>query len=288
MLDSNLIFDIGAHKGEDTEFYLRKGFRVLAVEANPQFCELIRINNEEFLSSGALTILNVAISDKSEPLTFYINEDVSVWGSANLELVERNRGLGAGNIKTIVVNACRLAELIYRYGTPRYCKIDIEGNDILALQSLTESRAPKFISIESDKTDFNRLLDEFRLLENLGYRKYKIIDQSMVEFHREPFPPREGSFLDYRFKQDSSGLFGDELPGEWTTVIEAIEIYKNIFRGYAINGDHGLFVGGRKSLFNMLGELQKKVFQLKGFKYYQNPASLLPQPGWYDTHATKA
>ena len=32
----NLIFDIGMHIGQDTEFYLKKGFCVVAVEANPK------------------------------------------------------------------------------------------------------------------------------------------------------------------------------------------------------------------------------------------------------------
>jgi hypothetical protein len=31
----DLIFDIGAHRGEDTEYYLRRGFRVVAVECEP-------------------------------------------------------------------------------------------------------------------------------------------------------------------------------------------------------------------------------------------------------------
>ena len=37
--DEALIYDVGAHKGEDTEYYLRKGFRVIAIEAMPEFCE---------------------------------------------------------------------------------------------------------------------------------------------------------------------------------------------------------------------------------------------------------
>ena len=32
-LENNLIYDVGLHKGEDSEFYLKKGFRVVAIEA---------------------------------------------------------------------------------------------------------------------------------------------------------------------------------------------------------------------------------------------------------------
>ena len=41
----NLIFDIGMHVGQDTEFYLKKGFNVVAVEANPK---LVKENTEKF------------------------------------------------------------------------------------------------------------------------------------------------------------------------------------------------------------------------------------------------
>jgi spermidine synthase len=38
----NLIYDIGMHDGSDSEFYLRKGYRVVAVEANPKLVEACR------------------------------------------------------------------------------------------------------------------------------------------------------------------------------------------------------------------------------------------------------
>ena len=35
MFEDDLIYDVGMHRAEDTEFYLAKGFRVIAVEASP-------------------------------------------------------------------------------------------------------------------------------------------------------------------------------------------------------------------------------------------------------------
>ena len=32
---SDLIYDVGFHQGEDTAYYLKKGFRVVAFEAHP-------------------------------------------------------------------------------------------------------------------------------------------------------------------------------------------------------------------------------------------------------------
>jgi hypothetical protein len=36
MAETALISDVGAHKGEDTKFYRRKGFSLIALEAVPQ------------------------------------------------------------------------------------------------------------------------------------------------------------------------------------------------------------------------------------------------------------
>ena len=36
LLKKNLIFDVGMHKGEDTDFYLKKGFNVIGFEADPE------------------------------------------------------------------------------------------------------------------------------------------------------------------------------------------------------------------------------------------------------------
>jgi hypothetical protein len=36
---ASLIFDLGVNDGSDTDFYLKKGFRVVGVEANPLVCE---------------------------------------------------------------------------------------------------------------------------------------------------------------------------------------------------------------------------------------------------------
>ena len=57
----DLIYDVGMHKGEDTDFYLRKGFRVVAFEADPDLTGYCRKRFKEFLDSGQLKIVEGAI-----------------------------------------------------------------------------------------------------------------------------------------------------------------------------------------------------------------------------------
>jgi FkbM family methyltransferase len=42
MTEKTLIYDVGAHKGEDTKFYLAKGFSVVAIEASPELCDQLQ------------------------------------------------------------------------------------------------------------------------------------------------------------------------------------------------------------------------------------------------------
>jgi FkbM family methyltransferase len=288
MIDENLIYDVGAHKGEDAEVYLKKGFRVIAIEANPEFCAIVSDKLQEFVKSGVLTVLNFAISNTSGEIEFYVDRDFSVFGTTNRDWVERNRGLGFGKVHTLTVKSARLPDIMKEYGVPRYCKIDIEGNDLEALSSLeTVIEPPRFISIESDKTSWFSLLKEFETFEKLGYSQYKIVDQSLVPFQKGPTPPREGRFYNSSFEHGSTGLFGDELPEPWLDLFQALEAYKGIFRGYAINGDNGFFTGGRKSMFHLLSKFQERVFRFRGFKNYTTPEQILPPVSWYDTHAMR-
>jgi len=42
---SDLVFDIGMHNGDDTAYYLARGYRVVAVEANPSMCATAQANS---------------------------------------------------------------------------------------------------------------------------------------------------------------------------------------------------------------------------------------------------
>src|SRR5262249_25625262 len=203
---------------------------VVAIEAMPEFCVLLEQKFHRFLEAGQLKILNVAISKTTGSTDFFVDETVSVWGTTNLEWVQRNRSLVAGRTRKIRVEERSLADIIDEFGVPRYCKIDIEGNDLDALKSLVGAEeVPRYISIESEKRDWSRLMEEFRTFHRLGYSRYKVVDQTLVNLQACSRPAREGNDCDHVFEDGSSGLFGDELPGAWLCLSEAVEAYRQIF-----------------------------------------------------------
>ncbi|MCF6272154.1 MAG: hypothetical protein L3J37_03045 [Rhodobacteraceae bacterium] len=82
-MDRNLIFDLGFHNGSDTRFYLGKGFRVIALEANPDLVEKGAQDFQKEIESGQLTLVNRAITAQTGagPVSFYVNDEKDDWSS---------------------------------------------------------------------------------------------------------------------------------------------------------------------------------------------------------------
>ena len=274
-----IVFDLGAHKGEDSDFYLRKGFRVIAVEASEKLYASILEKFRDHPKRADFTIVNYAITEQDNQLiTFYENTEKSVWGTVFDTWNIRNTKLHSSSTET-TVKTIRLDTLIKQQlgatDNIEYIKIDIEGADMMALKSLAGiNQRPKFISLESEKISWPGLLEEFRVLTELGYSRFKIIDQSKISSQQCPYPSKEGDYIDYKFTTGSSGLFGDELPGEWLSLNDAIKAYKKIFVGYKYFGDYGIF---NNKLF-MKNRYLKKAMRMFNLSF--------PHVGWYDTHAT--
>lgn len=266
-MDERLIFDVGMYRGEDTAFYLKKGFRVIGVEADPDLCRLTRERFTPEIAAGRLTVVNKAVSDASGPVTLYKNTSYATWNTIRPEWAERNRELGTDSI-AVEVEAVTLRALIERFGTPYYLKIDIEGMDLAALESIADQRErPKYASIESDKNSFRALRHEFDVFRQLGYNAFKIVPQHDVPRQKPPKPAREGQSVDFTFEDGATGLFGEEAPGPWMSAGDAIEAYRPIFLRYALTGDES-FVTNR---------YLRVALRHVGFR-----------AGWYDTHARLA
>jgi FkbM family methyltransferase len=276
--DPNLVFDVGLHTGQDSEFYLAKGFRVVAIEAMASLCDAAAARLSEHIESGRLTIVNAAIAEEPGPVTFYANP-TSVWGTIDKDRAERIAEMGAAPSSSITVEGVRFADVLKEHGTPYYLKVDIEGADLLCLHGLAETPGrPAYISIESDKTSWDGLRGEFQLLTGLGYDRFKVVSQPDVPSQRCPQPALEGRYVDHRFESGASGLFGDEAPGRWLTERQAMRRYRVIYLRYWLYGDQGVL--RRSSRFRAVRGGLRVLRQLC--------RRVLGAPGWYDTHAARS
>lgn len=281
-LDTNLIFDIGAHQGEDTIYYLLKGFRVVAVEANPELAALLHQKLAPAVQSGQLTIVDKILANSSfEKRPFYRNSAMSLWGTTHEAMVKRNETIWDGGVsEKIELDTISLVDLMNLFGAPYYLKVDIEGDDLMCVQQLSEvppQERPHYISIESEKVNWQALLDEFKTFENLGYDAFQVVGQHKVDQQQIPMPPREGRILPDHFKleKDATGLFGRDLPPqEWITLQQAVAKYRWIFLQYFLNGDHGILNSWKEG--RARHEIRQFWDKILGFEV-----------GWYDTHARR-
>jgi len=278
----DLIYDVGMHRGEDTCFYLRKGFRVVGIEADPLLARLCRERFREATTNGRLTIVEGAVVSRAgkalaQTVAFYRNTQRSVWGTVSADWAERNLKLGAAS-ERIEVPALDFADVLMKHGMPHYMKIDIEGADMVCVETLSRfQERPRYLSVESDKTSVANVAREIETLAGLGYTGFQAVEQSAVLSQKEfPQPAREGCYVKHRFERGASGVFGAELPGSWKSKDEVLRQYRAIFWGYELFGDSGLLARRRSKIVRWMSDYVRQAIRKK------TGAAV---PGWYDTHA---
>ena len=272
--DPNLIFDVGMHKGEDTDFYLKKEFRVVSFEADPDLIEHCKRRFADQIARDQLNIIEGAIAPEQpgDRVQFYASSH-SVWGTIRPEWVARNAVIGGATSRLIEVRRVNIAEIFNRFGVPFYLKIDVEGVDHHVLQVLQNlSYRPKYISIESEKNNFQELVSEINQLSCLGYKKFKIVQQKNIPNTKIVSHDISGNEFEYNFENHSSGPFGEEIRQPWISYNKAIRRYRAIYMLYMLVGD--------KTIFSRFGSHRNRITRAIQWIFR------LPSAGWYDTHAS--
>ena len=190
---ADLIADIGMHDGQDTDFYLKKGYRVVAVEANPEF---VLANRQRFageIESGRLTIIHGTIGANEGLVKLFVNDRKSDWSSIH----ERIAGRDGKELRCLEVPGILASDFFDRYGEDLfYVKIDIEGEDVNALLGLMDSTArPKYLSIEATA------VWHLGIMRAMGYDRFKLVNQSYWFDWTTPRPAIHGESIDYQFIQ---------------------------------------------------------------------------------------
>jgi FkbM family methyltransferase len=264
------------HKGEDTCYYLRKGFRVVAFEANPVLVSECRARFASELQSGRLSIVEGAIVPATchdDSVIFLMDERKSVLGTIDPAFAQRNLRLGR-RCHEVRVPAVRFAECLERYGVPHYLKIDIEGVDVECVAALREfADQPAYLSLESSKRSLDDVGAEVGLLSDLRYDRFCAVQQMRPIWHTDTLERDDGSRERYRFRFGCSGAFGNELDVVWQTKEAVMEQYRLIFRKYRRWGDDTIWQT------NIAFKACSRAFHL---------ATGIALPGWYDTHARHA
>jgi FkbM family methyltransferase len=242
-MNPKLIYDVGMHNGDDTAYYLRRGFRVVAIEPNPA---LVATASERFrreIEAGELKILNVGVAAENGELPFWVcltdSRLSSLYHDASLD--------DRYPVEEIRVPCRTFRSILDDFGVPFYLKVDIQGNDSLCIEALDPGDVPKFLSIEFVLWDAPLMT----LMRARGFNRFKWISQTYFLPLQLP-PPPEARLIQraerlsrtrnmlvrvfrrlggrrwiqrqfdrlrthdgWIFPAGSSGPFGDELRGRW-------------------------------------------------------------------------
>jgi FkbM family methyltransferase len=241
--ERDLIYDIGVFNGDDSAYYLHKGYRVVGVEANPLLLPHLRERFDAEIHDGRYTLLDVAISDFDGEAQFWICDDVPPWSSIDLAAASH----GGARHHSVSVRACRFGSLLSKFGSPFYCKIDIEGCEHLCLDDMTGTTRPPFISLELGAEMIGPASGGGVILRlrELGYRRFKIVSQlsfrqpsRALAFMKASLHPSLSSRIgaaavrltsdrtdgDWRFPPEASGPFGADTRGKWLTAVDATNL----------------------------------------------------------------
>jgi FkbM family methyltransferase len=273
----DLIFDVGCNNGDDTDFYLRKGFRVVAVDADQSLCEEVSRRFAAEILAGRCEVIHGAVGERTgEFVTFFLC-DRPDWNTCDPAFVERNEKAGV-TYRTVSVPTVNIAEIMETRGVPYYLKIDVEGADTIPLQSMVGRGAvPTYASVEIAQHDFDKGLEQIRLLRSLGYTQFNFFNQGIRASVKAPIPALEGRYAVFDANAVATGLFGKELSGKWMDLTAAERRFAGVHRRYVLFRDHKLY--SKSGLFG--GTLISKVHNRFRRHVLGDPVA------WYELHARK-
>jgi FkbM family methyltransferase len=192
---NKIIYDIGANDGANIEYYLTKANKVIAVEANPLLCSYMEKKFRNEIELGRLIVVNTVVSDTNGlSKIFYVHRKKSELSSYIKPDIE-----SLDNYETIHVDSISPTNLINRFGSPFFVKIDVEGSDEFVLYDLIKSDIfPKYLSVELHKYNVINIINK---VGNIF--KFQIIDFANNKYSQN---------ISYSY---SAGPFGTDLPNVW-------------------------------------------------------------------------
>ncbi len=204
-----IIYDVGSNNGDDIPYYLLKSDLVIAIEANPKLCDLIKERFKDDISKGKLIVEHCVVQTEKNLLEvpFYIHKKSHV-------LSQFPRPLKIEDFTEVKLPSKNIIDLIKKYGDPYYIKIDVEHYDNIILKELLNHKIiPPYISCESHN------IEVFSTLVSSGiYKSFKLVDGATVSKKYQNHEIQTlSSKQKYSFPNHSAGPFGNDISGPWLT-----------------------------------------------------------------------
>lgn len=171
----DLVFDIGAHVGDRSAAFADLGARVVALEPQPQLLPWLRR-----LAAGRnrITVRPQAIGSEAGKAQLSISSRTPTVSTLAArwreELPAANPGFRSVRWDRIhEVRVTTLDELITEFGVPKFCKLDVEGSELEALEGLSHPIGA--LSVEFIRGGLDLSVACVRRLEELGRYEYNVV-----------------------------------------------------------------------------------------------------------------
>jgi len=129
----DLCFDVGANIGNKSGSFLSLGAKVVAIEPQNYCYKFLKLRFR-----NKIIIRKVALGAKKHVASIHLNDENTI-SSLSLDWIKKVKEKRFRNFiwdKTEEVEVTTLDDLITEYGTPKFCKIDVEGYEYEVLQGL--------------------------------------------------------------------------------------------------------------------------------------------------------
>jgi len=164
-----LCFDVGANIGERTDVFLQLGAKVICIEPQPDCVEILHAKydqnlNVEILPVGLASIpgvMTLSICSTANTISTFSEK----WKTGRFEEYSWDSRHD--------VEMLTLDELIGRYGTPKFCKIDVEGFELEVIKGL--SSPIDFISFEFTSEFFGDAKKCIQYLQSIGNVEFNFV-----------------------------------------------------------------------------------------------------------------
>jgi FkbM family methyltransferase len=168
----DLAFDVGANMGNRTEVFRELGATVVAVEPQ-EACQLEL--TRRYGDHPRVHLVRAGLGPETGERILYVGSEhtLTTMSSDWIDATQRS-----GRFATYswtqhgAVPITTLDRLVDEYGTPRFCKIDVEGFEVEVLKGL--SRPLHVVSLEFASEFLDRTRTALALLSALGARRFNL------------------------------------------------------------------------------------------------------------------
>jgi FkbM family methyltransferase len=185
------VIHVGAHMGEEVEFYLRVGFKkIVLIEAHPDCCRKMK---EKFKDNPEVSIHNFAIADAKGKIELHLHTSRSgdTEPASILQMKKLKEIVHTLNTKsTIEVDSITLDEFVadagFSFDEISFMNIDIQGAELIALagaKRLLKSLGAIICEVALIELYHGGAMEKDidELLENSGFKKTKAIYHTLYD-----------------------------------------------------------------------------------------------------------